>query len=346
MIEIFAKKKTDAGPRIRAALDIGSSTVKILEASESGGRFSLAKYAMKDIAGRTKEEIPHVIRTLAADSRITAKEFAISVSGHAVQARFIAMPRMKEEELAGAAAFEAEKFMPFNINECVVDFHVLKAHERENKLDLVLVAAKKDYVEERIRLAEEAGFKVNVVDVDSLAIANAFLRNLSQVNNEKTAALVNIGASSANLCILKGAELCFVRTIDIGGDDFDAAISRAMGVDTASARELKMKPGEKAAEVADCARGTFNTLADETRLSFGYYENQYGRAVDEIYLSGGSSSFPGIEEIFREAFGSKPIVWNPLKFMDISGVSAGLLDNVKRYFAVAAGLVLRQDEPS
>jgi type IV pilus assembly protein PilM len=335
------RKRQHAGPSTKVALDLGSTFVKMLAASDDGGRLKLAGFGMKRLAGHSAEDKVRAIRELAAESHIAVKDLAISVCGPAVQVRFISMPKMKEDELAGATKFEAEKFMPFNIDECVVDYHILRRNEHENKLDLILVAAKKDFVEGKISIVEEAGFSVRMVDVDSLAMTNAFLKNLPPSGNEKTVALMDMGSSASNLSILNGGNLCFVRTITMAGNDFDEAISRGLGVDTSSARELKTKPDAKAGEIAGIVKSAANALIDEIKLSFGYYENLYGGAVDEIYLSGGSSALIGMGEALGEAFGTKPIAWDPVNFMDVSGVDAASLETAKRYLAVASGLALR-----
>ena len=118
----------------------------------------------------------------------------VAVSGPAVIVRFISMPKMRDEELKSAVRFEAEKFIPFNINDCLLDFQVLRKNEKEGKLDMVLVAAKRDLIVSKVETAQAAGFTVRAVDVDSFALANSFARAVKPAApGEKTCAVVNIG---------------------------------------------------------------------------------------------------------------------------------------------------------
>lgn len=327
----------------KVGLDIGSHSIKVAEISEGPGKLSLASFGMKIIASPTKESIASGIKALADESRLSTKDLNISISGSAVIVRFLSMPRMKDEDLRSAMKFEAEKFMPFNMSDCVVDFHILRKVTEENKLDILLAAAKKGYVEERIKLVEGAGFSVRVVDVDSFAIINSFLKNFPAPAEDKTFALLNIGATMTNLSILHNDSICFARDIATGGNDFNLAISKALNIDPASAEEVKLSPKDNLAALIACTKAAITTMLDELRLSFSYYENQCGRNVDEIYLSGGSSALAGLEDHLEEALGIRPKIWDPFQFLNKDSLAAdiNILDNVKNYFAVSVGLALR-----
>jgi type IV pilus assembly protein PilM len=248
---------------------------------------------------------------------------------------------MREEELEGAVRFEAEKLIPFNINKCVLDHQILRRNDKEGKIDLMLVAAKKEYIESRVSAVEDAGLLVSLIDVDACAIANSFMRNFQSPDKEKTFALLNIGAAHTNLNIIKDGVTHFVRDIGVGGADFTAAISQALAVDIDDAEMMKTSAGEKTAPAGEQLKNVFNNLIEEVRLSFGYYENQYGKAIDTVYISGGSIVMPGMEDVFQEAFGSKPLTWDPLSFLEVSGFKGRDLQGLTRHFGVASGLVLR-----
>jgi type IV pilus assembly protein PilM len=270
----------------------------------------------------------------------------IGVCGASVIVRFLSMPMMSDNELKGAIRFEAEKFMPFDINDCVIDFQVMRKDARSNNLEIVIAAAKKDYVEERIALVESSGYSVGIVDVDSFAVTNSFLRNVPDAEPEKTVALLNIGSALTNLSIIKGGIAYFVRDIVIGGNDFSVAISKSLNVDIDAAEEIKISPQSRAGEILPSLKASFASLADEIKLSCNYYENQYGKSVDDFYISGGTSDLIEFESIFQEAIGSKPKRWNPTVFLEDNCIPApvGLKDSVKNSFAVAVGLALRGED--
>ena len=337
-------KKPRVPAKNKVGLDIGAHAIKMLEISwGANNKPALVGLGLKKVTGASKQEIAGLVKTLAEESKISTKEVNISVSGPSVIVRFISMPKMEDESLKSAIRFEAEKFIPFNINDCIVDFQILKREDKENKLSILLVASKKDPVQEKIKLVEEAGFTVNVVDVDSFALTNSFLANFPPSEQDTTFALLNIGAAFTNLSIVRKGSIYFARDVAIGSNDFNLAISKRFGVDVKAAEILKISPKDKLQEISSCTRAVLNNLLDDIKLSFSYYENQSGRNIDEIYVSGGGSAITGLDEALQESFGSKLSFWNPLEFLKTSttGTTAALIDKVKNSFSVAAGLALR-----
>ena len=308
---IFGKKKGFVPKtRSRIGLDIGTHSVKMIEVSSGIGKDALVCLGIIKRAQTTREALGEAIRSLSKEMKVSTKDAVISVSGPSVIVRFVSMPKMREDELESAINFEAEKHVPFAISDCIVDYQVLKSNEKENKLELLLAVVKKDLVLDRVAIAEESGFSVNAVDVDTFAVANAFFKRSGHHEAEKTAALLNTGASFINVSIVHDQILSFSR---------DVAVSEA------------------------AAKGGIHNIVDEMRMSFSYYENQSGRGVDEIYLSGGACGMAGIEQALQEAFELKPVLWDPLQCFNTSKVIKGveLINENKGSFAVAAGLVVR-----
>jgi len=344
IMDLGMKSKAQTKPKNRVGLDIGNGSIKMVELSNVGGKFSLVGFGSKKIESARREDIIDAIKALTSQARISAKDASVSVSGPSVIVRFITVPKMSEEDLKGAIRFEAEKFIPFNINDCIVDFQTLKKDKTASKLDILLVASKKEPVWEKVKLAEGAGFSVSMVDVDSFALANSFSMNFpaaASSEKDKTVALLNIGTNFTNFSILTGPAISFVRDVAIGGNELNAAISKMLGVTVREAEELKLSPGDKAQEVTSCIKTVLGNLLDEVKLSFSYHENQKGRGVDEVYISGGGSELANLEAVFAEALGSKLIFWDPFKFLDTKIADPSVLDKTKGQFAVALGLALR-----
>ncbi|MCX5677756.1 MAG: type IV pilus assembly protein PilM [Candidatus Omnitrophica bacterium] len=326
------------------ALDIGSHSIKMIEISVGAERPSLVSFGIKKIQGLSSGSVADAVRTLSEDLKIAGRDLNISLAGSSIVARVISMPDMGDEDLKNAIRFETEKFIPFDINECTLDFHIQGKSAREkNNLDILLAAAKKDYVLAKIKIVEDAGFSVNVVDVDSFALTNAFLKNFTSIEPAKTIALINVGAVYTNLVILRGGVISFVRDLAIGVNDFCQTISKKCGVNLELSDWSKGVSAEKSAEVALSAKSALAGLVDEIKLSFGYHENQSGRGIDEIHISGGGAGFIGLEEAFNDTFGSKPARWNPFQFLNIdpSIVNADEIAGTNGSFAVCAGLALR-----
>lgn len=323
MIDFDILKRFRPRLKNKVALDIGSDYIKMLEISGASEKPALASFGIKKIQGSSGEASAEAVKALSEELKITVKDLSISLSGPSVVVRVISMPDMTDEELKNAIRFETEKSIPFDINECVFDFYIQGKDVREkNNLNILLAAAKTDSVLAKIKITEEAGFRVNVIDVDSFALTNAFLRNYASMEPSKTIALLNVGAAYTNLVILNGGLIAFVRDLATGLNDVSI---------------------EKAAETGPGVKSSLIRLVDEIKLSFGYHENQSGKGIDEIYISGGGAGFAGMEAAFSETFGIKPERWDPFKFLtvDPSVINTDDRTGPRSSFAVCAGLALR-----
>ncbi|MCX5680309.1 MAG: type IV pilus assembly protein PilM [Candidatus Omnitrophica bacterium] len=323
-------------------LDIGSFAVKAVELSSSSDKINVSAFGTVCVANLPRQETANSIRRLLSQSGITLREAVISVSGPSVIERFITLPKMDEEALKGAIKFEAEKLIPFDINDCIIDHKILGKDDRENKINVLLVAVKKDHLSSKLKLAEEAGLAVRLVDVDMFAAANALMKCFKNPA-DKTVAILNMGASLTNVSILRGEGAYFARDIAIGGNDFSLAISKMTGLAAGAAEELKLSPNEKIKDLIGFFKPVLNNLLDEVKLSFSYYENQTGKGIDAIYVSGGGSGIVGLADAFQENFGSSPSILNPMHFAEIGlvGSGKGSLEKTGSSFTVAIGLALR-----
>ncbi len=336
-IEEVRRSKTKIG------LDIGSYAVKMIEVSPVKNGYHLLGFGVKELTDTTKDGITNAIVTLCDELKPSSDVVNISVSGPQVVVRFLTLPYMSGSDIKNALEFELEKYIPFDISEVVTDYKILSKDKKARHIDILLALVKRTFVEQRIGIAEKAGLSVSVVDVDSFALVNAFFENYPNLDMTKTVALLNIGASSTNVSILKENSLRFSRDARIGGRAFDECISKALGLNMKEAEKLKLKSQESEEAVSSCITTVLGNLMDETRLSFGYFENQYGKGVDDIYISGGTSKLKGLAEYIQENFGFKSIAWNPLGFLDIrkKEIDRTRLNDLKGILAVCTGLVLR-----
>lgn len=326
----------------KLGLDIGSFAVKAVELSSSSEKMAVSAFGSGRIASLSRQETADVIRKMLSQSGVTSKDAAISVSGPSVIERFITLPKMDEDALKGAIRFEAEKVIPFDINDCIIDHKVLGKDDRENKINVLLAAVKKDYLISRVKLVEDAGLTARLVDVDMFAAANAFLKCFKNPP-DKTVAIMNMGASLTNVSILRGEVIYFARDIAMGGNDFNSVISKVLSLDAQAAEDLKLTPAGRMQDLIGCVKPVLNKLLDEVKLSFSYYENQTGKEIDQIYVSGGASGIAGLADAFQENFGSGPSVLNPMSFAEIGlgGTGSGSLEKTGASFTVAIGLALR-----
>jgi type IV pilus assembly protein PilM len=221
-------------------LDIGSSSIKLVQIKEHRGRYTLQKFGVKELEpevivdGTVMDEgrVVSAIKELLAEHNVKLKQVAISISGHAVIVKKISLPPMPDEELDGQVKLSAEQYIPFDINEVNLDFHVLPPSENadeQDEMSIVLVAAKKDKVNELTELVKAAGLIPIVMDVDAFAVENMY-GVTSPASQEDTTTLVNIGASVMNVNIVRGGVSLFTRDIPLGGNRYSEAVQREMGV--------------------------------------------------------------------------------------------------------------------
>jgi len=331
------------------ALDIGSSEIKALEVQDSGNGVSVLGFAMTSIGGQ--DETIFAIKQILRDAGFRSKQVVTSVSGRSVIVRYVNMPKMTEEELRNSVKFEADKYIPFEIDEVVMDCQILEEDVGGGdgdtpEMKVLLVAVKKNLIEEHLALLQEAGLVSLAIDVDAFALGNAFeVRSQAQggLPPEKVVALVDIGANKTNINIMKGSVSYFTREVYLAGNDFTEAVSRRFNYDNpAEAERLKCDPQDRIAEVEEAILPTLDDLGNEIQLSFDYFENQFDRVVEEVYISGGSGQLPGLQRAFEGAFEKSVVPWNPLDNLDVKpGVDSKTLNRYASQLAIVSGLATR-----
>ena len=330
---------------VRVGIDIGTRFIKAVEIASSVDKAKLLKFHVSEIGSpSTPEKVDQALKSLLEKLKPDTKEVRISLSAPHAIVRFINLPRMKEEDLKNSLKYEAEKYLPFNVNEVITDVVILEdALEDKKQMRVLLAAAKKDIVESRMTLMKDNDLVPLMIDIDSFACFNAFCDVQEASTEAKGTVLINIGYTQTNVVILSQGKAFFTRDIQIGGKNIAKAVAQQLQLDEKAADDLMLDPKDKAAEVLGASKSILSTLMDELRLSFGYYENQYGAAISEICASGGLAKLNGLAEQMEESFGAKPILWDPFKKFEIAqDVDKNAFEAVKPMLAVAAGLVIRK----
>lgn len=337
-------------------IDIGSYAVKAVEIVKTDDTLSLIDFRIKE--RRSNEAVTEALKELVVTKGFSSKEAYISVSGPIVLVRLVEMPQMRNEELKSAVRLEAEKDIPFNIDDAVLDYRLIEAavqgrssaqrtDGRQLKNTRVLFAAgKKDFIKSYIEKVQHFGFSVKGVDIDGVALSNAFLNtNLSKTDKgpERTLALLNIGNVFTNLSILSEGIPFVVRDITGAGKDVTDELIKGMGVSREEACQIKHDPpADKQEAIFNNIRPVLDKLLRETRLSLGYFENQFGRNVEALYMSGGSSHLVGLKEFLSETLEIPVTLWDPFDAMKVSDhIAMESLNRARQALAVAVGLAIR-----
>lgn len=322
-------------------LDIGSSFIK----------FAKVKFLKDGVVkllsvGKEPVELSSLADTLKRIAQTEAIDTVnISVCGPSTLIRYADFPQMNNADLHGALRFEAQKHIPLPVGEITLDAHVLKRDLPDNKMLVLLAAVKNSFLHERLKLFLDAGIRVNIVDIDSLALANAFIFNYSPEESAqgRVVALLNIGAFSSNLNILEEGVLHLSRDLYIAGNNFTKRIADTLGINSKEAEELKCHSSpEKAERVREAVNTVLGYLSTEIRVSFDYYESQCSCSVAKIFLSGGSASFSALKDMLSEMLGVEVQPWDPLRKLEVDESILVRAGELSASLAVAVGLALRK----
>lgn len=337
-------------------LDIGSSSIKAVELEWTRknprlrhfGMIPLPPEAIVDGAFMDSASIVESIRSLVEGLKVKTKNVAVSISGHSVIIKKITMAAMSEMQLEESIRWEAEQYIPYDIEEVNLDFQILDELAGPEQMVVLLVAAKKDIINDYTSVVEEAGLRPVVVDVDSFAIENAYNLNFESPE-EETVALVNIGAGVMNINILKGGTSAFTRDIPIGGRQITEEIQKKLKLTYEEAEALKLRERDDSAqnqEVERIVQGTSEQLATEVRRSLEFYAaSSTGGEIKKIFLSGGCAKIKKLPALIEERIGTPVEVFNPFSKIDYDPkvFDPEYLREVAPLATVGVGLALRRE---
>ena len=255
------------GAKGLAGIDIGSKNIKAVQLKEVRGGYQLERFGYLSIPPELIVDgsildslrVVDVLKELVKKARLKVKDVVISVSGHSsVIVKRISLPEMSEEELSESIKFEAEQYVPFDIEDVNLDFQILGPREEPGQMDVLLVAVKKDKINEYVSVVREAGLNPVIVDADVFALENMYEINY-EIEPGKNVALVNIGASAINMNILKGGVSAFTRDSSIGGNLHIEAFQKELNIPYESAERLVR--GETVEGVSQKAAAPIITVA-------------------------------------------------------------------------------------
>lgn len=328
--------------KVTVGLDIGNSSVKVvqLQAISGVGQRELLSFDIKPIKNQERSSIVQAIKEVLETAQINTKVVNTSVSGQSVIVRYIQLPKMTKEELINALKFEAAKYIPFSINEVIYDCQILEDGTKQDKMRILLVAAKKEVIEERMQLLKEASLSPSIIDVDCFAIINSF--KLVSQENKGVIAVLDIGADMTSINILRDNIPYFNRDLNIGGNDLTKSIIKEFEIKPEDAEGFKHNPQERYGELINTIKPVLDNLCREIHLSFNFCESQLGVTVHKIFLTGGTAKFKGIDKILNSILGIDVEIWDPTQILQINpALPKERLSAVGPLLTVCVGLALR-----
>jgi type IV pilus assembly protein PilM len=337
-------------------VDIGSSSIKVCQIKETRKAYSLVNFAYAPLPPQAIVDgqvmdgntVADTLQQIWASAKIRQKEVSLGVSGQSAIIRKITIPMMTPEELEEQIQWEAEQHIPFDIKDVQVDYQVLKKNPEAGQMELLLVAAKRDQINDYAQLARDARLKPMVCDIDAFSIQNLF--ELSRgLPPDKTVALINIGANLTSLNIIAGGISAFTREIANGGHAISEQIQKQLGIpfELAEAYKCGTAEGAPPAQVGQIVESATDGIAAEIQRSLDFFMATSGDGdISRIYMTGGTSKIPSLSLAIERRARVSVEVWAPTEKMTVDSkrVDATLLAERGPQLAVALGLALRKDK--
>lgn len=346
---LFAKNKDLIG------IDIGSTSIKLVKLKggkgsyeiESVGIVPLPSEAIVDNTLMDSSAVVDGIKTLYESLGIKkSRDTASSVSGNSVIIRKIALPAMSVDALDDEIQWEAEQYIPFDINDVNIDFQMLEPDENDpSRMNVLLVASKKDIVNDYQSVFAEAGLTLVLIDVDVFAVQNAFELNYD-LEPEAVYALVNIGANMMNLNVVKAGVSLFTRDVQMGGGLYTEDIQKKMGMSSEEAEKIKVSAtASSSPALLDSLTRVNETVSMEIRRSLDFYNsNALEGRITKVFLSGGGCKTLGLIEAAGSRLNLPVEVINPFNRIkyDEKKFEKEFLAEIAPLMTVAVGLASRR----
>jgi type IV pilus assembly protein PilM len=345
---LFGKKKSVAG------LDVGSSSIKMVELEGKGDNLSLVNLGFENLPSDTiidgqimeLNTVSDVIRNLCVNHGVNADNVVTGVSGHSVIIKNIVLPRMSREELDESIDWHAEEHIPYDLADVSLDYQVTA--ETSDATHVLIAACKRERIDNIRQAIQLSGRQPVVIDVDTFALQNCYEANYNPSESD-VVTLLNIGASTMNVNIVKGSRSLFSRDITVGGSQFTDVLQRSLGLSYQQAEAVKRGAGAPNADekaIEPLMSNVTEIVANEIQKTFDFYRTtseDRQTVVKKILISGGGSKLQGLAQELSARLELPVEVMNPFRNIKVDNrkFDAGYINDIMPEMAVAVGLAIR-----
>ena len=339
------------------ALDIGSSSIKMVETVIEKnayrvvhlGVLSLPAKAIQNNLVVDQASVIETIRRLIQENGVKSNKVISAVPGRAVIMKKIQMPMQAEQELEANLEFEANSVIPENLENVNLDYQVLNVTDGGRKLEVLLVAVKKEIVNSYTDVIQAAGLTPAILDVDYFALENMYEANYDTKAGDGVVGLIHVGAQYTSITLLHNGVSIFTGDLPMGGEEFTDNLKTELRVSAEAAESFKLTgalDGQEGLDLAAMLRPMAEKLALEIRRAvslYGAVPSDEGEGLKAIYLSGGSAKLPGLCELVQERMGVSVKLAEPFRSFSLGkNVKLTNLVELAPLFAVGAGLSIRR----
>lgn len=345
--------------KLLLGLDIGSSAAKLCLLKEVRGKYMIEVVdrevfppdAIVDGSILNRSGVADKLRVLLRRHKLKQKQCAIAIAGYSVIVKRLRLSNMSDDELAENIKWEVEQHIPYESKDVVYDSVVLGRNQAQNSMDILLVASKKDVVQDYIDVCKDAGFDVKIVDVASFALQNMMEVVYGEAHPDDCIGVINIGASVTSMTMVTDGVTSFTRDITIGGNQITEEIQKKLGITREEAENFKTgNVGDGHAvipsEVEEITQQVSQKIADEIKRSLNFFYETSGRErVDKLILCGGVVKNNSTLRILKEVINERILVANPFETMSFNSkvYSPARLEDLALESAISVGLALRRN---
>jgi type IV pilus assembly protein PilM len=347
---LFGKKKSVAG------LDVGSSSIKMVELEGKADNLNLVSLGFENLPGDTiidgqimeLNTVSDVIRNLCNNHQVNADQVVTGVSGHSVIIKNIVLPPMSRDELEESIDWHAEEHIPYDLADVSLDYQVTA--ETSDSTHVLIAACKRERIDNVKQAIQLSGRQPVVIDVDTFALQNCYEVNY-QPRESDVVTLLNIGASTMNVNIVKGSRSLFTRDITVGGSQFTDMLQRSLGLSYQQAEAVKRgvssaADGIQEKSIEPLMSNVTEVVANEIQKTFDFYRattEDNHTVVQKILISGGGSKLTGFAEELSARLELPVEVLNPFRNIKVDSrkFDPAYMSEIMPEMAVAVGLAIR-----
>lgn len=335
-------------------VDLGSSSIKLAQVSKSKGVILLDNFAFVQTPPQTINNgdivdtylLGESVKLLCKEQNFDSKNACIGMWGSTSIVKKITMPKVDSKSLKEQIKYEAQQYLPFDISQVTIEYHILPFSASADQMDILIVAGQNDLITKYIEVLTYSNLKTSIIDVSSIALANIFEYNYGKFN--EPIGLFNFGSNSTQFVVIFQGEVLFARDIPAGGFQFTNEISKNMGVTIDEAESLKLSQVH-GNDVPENTRTFMNMALDyvteEVRNSIDFYSASGGDfQITKAFYTGGASLTEGLIDHLSSVLKIEFNVMNPLLKIKANNkkFNQKYLDQISPFLAVSLGLALRE----
>jgi type IV pilus assembly protein PilM len=332
-------------------IDIGQNTVKITCLSndnskivlEAIGEIRTPKNENKDVnKDKFLSEAGKVIKSLLSDLKIKNKQAVVSLPEDEVISRLVRLPPLKDSEIMDALRFEAETFVPYPLDEVLIDYEIIEKDDA-GRLTIFVIAAKNDLINGYLKLFKSIGLELLALESPAIALRRVLKLGMPMVER---VVVVDMGEKYSDVFSINKNNVYFARSLSVGGESLTRAISLNLSLDMASAEEYKkaygMKEMELEGKIKNAIMPIFNDISEEIRKTLALFTEDIGKPAELLVLTGGGANLPGMAEELTKLLGIEVQVLQPFVNIDTTKTQFSFNLNTEGCkFSLVVGLALR-----